>query len=608
MANTSPVVNYTSLDFDKVRDDLLAYITSISTFSDHNQKGSNLNILVKILAYIENLLAYNLNKSVNEGYLETANLRENVLKLIKPLNYNPYRSKSSSVHVDISVSQTDGNAPFFLLKYDRISVGAINFYYVGPGVDVTSTMSALDVPFYEGTLKTMESALIGNGFNFQKFLIPDTNVGDFLSIYTLKNDGSRVEWAKFEEGKLYANPPQALIYFIEETVDGYQVMFGNGVLGKRVAINEQIGYDYLKPSITQKTYGLTAFKWTGKGSTQSYNTYYTGGTIKQATIVPTSAYSTGSLAGSFKETIGEIKFNAPKFFQTQGRAITESDYYALAINHEWIQDAIVVGGDKLTPYELGKVYITVKPDVVNYPNETFSVLDLTTLKNYFLQFSVVTINPIVQNPQYIYLVLDIITRHKTVAAFPSVTDVKNAVKTYVKTTNGGFGDYFEYSKLRETIDNSDAKITSNLVDLKMYLYLFEEYHLTTVIDGIFVDENAYRFKCPKNLLDTTATGQLKKTYIQKILKSGYVLQTGDTLPIGAIPGDIIETLHEGIDYTVTYEDNSYITLSNFINGHLHFSAFDFKFFIYSKDEDIFMSEMELLTIEDDELSVMNQQV
>lgn len=584
----SPVISYVSLDFDKVRNDLLNYITSISTFTDHNKKGSNLNTLVKILAYIENLLAYNLNKSVNEGYLETANLRENVLKAIKPLNYTPYRSMSSSIHVDITRTQTEGSAPYFILKYDKITSGAISFYYTGTGIDLTSNPTALDVPFIEGTLITNENALIGDGFSLQNFLIPDTNIGDFLEIYTVQNDGSRTYWEAFEAGNNYANPPATLLYFVEETRDGYKITFGNGALGKRVAINEVIGYDYIKPSLTQKTYGLTAFTWSGKGNTQPINLNYVGGIIKQATVTPTTAYATGSLPGSFKESITEIKFNAPKFFQSQGRAVTEQDYYALAVNHPWIADAVVVGGDKFTPYELGKVYITVKPDIANYPYETFPTIDLATLKTFFLKYSIVTIDPIVQNPQYVYLVLDIITRHKTVSVFPSVVDVANAVKSYIKTTNGAFGDYFEYSGLRKTIDASDTKVTSNLVDLKMYVYLFSTYHKV-----INITEDIYRFKCPKNLLDTSASGQTKKTYIHKILKSS---------------STIVATLDEGVDYQILYETNNYITLSGFAGGVLDFVLYDYKLFIYTQDEDIFLSDMELLTIEDNEITVTNEQV
>lgn len=585
----TPKINFTSLDFDDIKQDLIDYITSASSFTDANNEGSNLNLMVGLLAYITNLLGYNLNQGINETYIDTVELRQNILKIIKILNYKPYRRTSAAVSVDLS-SVIGTSSPKFLLKYDRILSGALKFYYTGTNVEVTGS-TYQGARFLEGTLTTKESALIGDGTDFQFFNIDDPDIGDFFQLYRVNLDNSRTYYEQFDEGRVYVSPSTQLLYFVEEVSDGYKISFGNGKLGFRPAIGEVIGYDYIKPTADQETNKLVDFTWDGGGSAEIINAGFLGGHITQANAVVSPTLSpNGSIGGGPKESIEEIRFNAPKFYQSQSRAVTESDYFALALKNNLIQKAEVVGGDKLSPLELGKVYITVKPDPANYPFDDFTTADLAMLKDYFDRFKVVTIQPILRNPMYIHVVLSIIARYTAESSIPSVGAIKAALDQFVNTENSNFGDYLEFSKLVATIDKSDVLITSNLTTMKLYTPLKSLW----VLPG-----SVFRFKLTQFLYNTSATGASKKTYIQIY----------DTQATGG-PA-ITTTLYEGIDYQIEYQADNYVRIFGYGTGLLtDFVNQEYRFHFFVQDDDVFLNNSagQIFLLKDNEVSVSVQKV
>lgn len=541
----TPNIDFTKIDFDALKQDLIDYIKNTSEFNSHDFAGSNLNLVMNLLAYVTTLLSYNLNQSINENYLSTADLRSNILKIVKLLNYVPYRKQSSQVKVNLSdiVLSVDVGAAY-LLKYDKISSNGLNFYYTGEQTEILdTTMNA--ITFYEGTLNTLTTAYTGDDTDFQSFIIENTDIGNYLSIYTYDNtdilNPIRTQWTEFDEGTEYADSGNALIYFIEEVTEGYKISFGNNKLGKRPALGEKIGYEFIVPTGTTAD-SLATFSWVGGGKSEDYNVAYTEKIISSATI-SLDADNTGSYGYSDKESIAEIKFNAPKFFNTQARAVTEDDYYSIAIKHPLISKASAIGGEKITnptgAIKLGKVYISVKPEPTVYPQPRFIADDLATLKDYFLKYSVVTIEPIVLNPQIIYLKINTRLRY-TADRSPSIGQTISDIQTFINTDNSDFGQYLEFSKLTAKIDSADTLTTSNLTTMEKYVTLSNENY---VYDGEFVVPGEYRVKLPKNLYDTTQTGSLLKTRIEQFDTYTKVI-----------------TYNEDTDYTVEYLASDYVKI------------------------------------------------
>jgi len=534
-------ISYTAIDFDVLKQELINYISSQSEFTDYNVEGANMSLLLDLLAYITNILSYNLNQGINENYLDTAELRSNILKIIKTLNYVPSRSTSSKIYADLSgieISSEIGATTQNLLTYDKISGGGYDFYYVGSPVEIqTATGGYENISsklFYEGLLVELTSVFTGDNTDFQEYIIEDTVVGEYLKVYTYDSvTDTRTYWEQFDEGAIYSDPGNAYIYFIEEQEIGYRIYFGNNSLGRRPILNERIDFEYIRPTGIAAN-SIDTFTWTGGGTDAELWKNYTNDYITAATVaINSSGGQSISYGGDEKETIAEIKFNAPKFWQTQGRAVTASDYTALALTNSLVDKAISVGGQDVTPTQLGKVFVTVKPDEDVVGSNLFSTTQLTELKTELELKSVVSIDVVTQNPQYIYLLPTTVLRYTGTQA-PSLSATSSAVDIFINTSNSDFGEYLEFSKLVATIDDADTITTSNITSMEMYSLIKETHVENEDVNGTKIEDGDYLITLGKNL-DTT--------YTTKILK--YDDQTGSPTQ-----------LDEGVDYTITYIDDN----------------------------------------------------
>lgn len=570
MANE--VISYADIDFNSLQADIISYITQQSEFTDQNRQGSNFQLLTKILAYVTTLLSYNLNQGVNETYLDSAQLRSNVLKIIKILNYVPARKQSAKVYADLSAIVA---SPNFLKQYDSIIGADKTFYYVGEDFDLGVATSKSNVLFTEGTFVQNLTAYTGNGTEFQSFIIEDTNIGQYFRWFAYDtNTQVKTYWTEFDPTAVYTEPQIAEIFFIEEIEQGYKISCGNNKQGLIFANNTNFGYEYLQPSDAADANEIATFEWNA-------------GTFITEATVGLNAVNDASYSAEPKETIANIKYNAPKFFQTQGREVVESDYYAFAIKHPWIENADVIGGEKIIPEQLGKVFITVKADPIAVGNIYFSESELSTLRDYFKTYNVVTINPIVRNPQFVYLILSSILRYTTVQQ-PSKTLVGSAVDTYVNTSNAKFGDYLEFSKLQAVVDTADSLITSSLLTLVKYVWITSDNY--TDIDG---NGNKYE----TNTYTITLSKKVDIAYTTRIVE----LSSG---------GTILNTYTQDVDYGITYLDGT--GLSGYCQVVFYETGFtlgidqtgndnEYRLYFETVDQDIFLNSGQIFTIKKQEV-------
>jgi len=513
-------INFSEIDFNELKQAIIDYITDTSDFEDQNVEGSNFNLLCGLLAYVTNILSYNLNQAVNETYISTVELRSNLLKIVKLLNYVPYRKQSSRIKVDVEVlniSTVLNATSQYLLKYDQISAGGYNFYYIGENIELVQTNDSGNyvlrgVTFYEGEFIELLSSFTGDNTDFQEYIIEDDDVGAYLKVFTIDSvTGNRTYWELYDEGAVYDNPGSEPIYFLEEIEEGYKIFFGNNKLGKSPEVDEIIGFEYIKPSGNEAN-ELVTYSWTGDGLNTTINTGFNQNYITNATLTinQSSDNIQKSYAGAPRETIEEIKFNAPKFYTSQARAVTENDYASLAIKHEWVDKANTTGGEKIlkaestSEYELGKVFINAKTDTSVYPFILFTETDLEVIRQYLLNFSVVTINPIVRNAQYIYLSNESTIRY-TSDKIPSIEDTATSISSYVNGTQSNFEEYFEYTKYTTNIDDADVLTTSNITKLEKYIILYDTETIVPNTYEIYENEvrtGVYVTKFAKNIKKT----------------------------------------------------------------------------------------------------------
>lgn len=556
----SEFIDFTETDFSTLKQNLIDYITNTSEFTDQNVEGSNFNLMVSLLAYINEILSYNLNNVINERFLNTAKLRTNVLKLLKTLNYTPYRKQSSTIYLDLYIPYDKDKKNLYLHKYDSVKSGDYIFYYLGddqyPQVYVqaitgTKFLKYSECEFAEGELVVSSASQFdiregddieetnefytGTGKDYQTYTIYDMEMGEHFRVLQNKDD-EVVEWEIFDEKTDYVNAAESELFFLEEVDKGYQIEFGNDKLGKAPLTTDVLGYLYLRPSGAEAN-ELEDFEF-NNGVDLTSDDFGTTGFIEPP---DDDDFMQSSYGGGEKETLEEIRTLAPKWFNTQSRAVTEDDYKTIALRHPLIEKANVIGGQNVISSQtsskmLGKVYIYVKPDTDVYPSLTFSdyVLD-TTLKDYFKQYSVVTIDPIVNNVSYLYYRPYMELKYITDKA-PDEETIKTTLVDYMADEQGQFGEYFEESKFKAIVGSSDPLINSVVFHSEKYIILE---------NGTSID-NPNNFEFKTQSVPAERTGVYKLTlakYLQKwkidlrqtipLLEYNYLSYDadGDALPV-----------------------------------------------------------------------------
>jgi Straboviridae baseplate wedge protein Gp6 len=506
----SDFIDFTETDFQQLKTNLIEYITNQSEFTDQNTEGSNFNLVSSLLAYLSEILGFNLNSVINERFINTAKLRTNILKLLKTLNYTPYRKQSSQIYLDLYVPYDVDKRDYYLTTYDSVKSGNYIFYYIGadkyPEVYVQPItgikyLKYTECLFAEGQLvvsgaetfniRTGEDVeetnefYVGTNKDYQTFDILDQEMGSFFKILQNKNN-EIIEWDIFDEKQDYVNASLTELFFLEEIDNGYQLEFGNNKLGKAPEDTDTLGYVYIRPTGIEAN-ELNTFTF-NNGEYLSDTDFGTSGFIEPP---DSDDFMQLSYGGGDKETLEEIKFTAPKFHNTQSRAVTEEDYKTIALRHPLIEKANVIGGQKVISKQtsgkmLGKVYIYVKPDIKHYPNLEFSdnILD-NILKTYFKEYSVVTIDPIVNNVNYIFYLPYIELKYVSDKA-PNEEDIKQILDDYMANEQGQFGEYFEESKFIEQVGQSDALINSVVFNSEKYI---------EIDNGTYIDNpNNFEFK------------------------------------------------------------------------------------------------------------------
>lgn len=554
-------INFTNINFDEIKADLKTFIKNTSDFNTYNFESSNLVLIVNLLSYLTNILSFYINQGVNEFYIDSVRLRKNLLSIVKSLNYLPARTNSSYVYVNLIATPTVDGTDVIIPRYSLFTAGEYNFYNTEQLIFEQANNYLLEnIKLTEGIINQV--SFTGDGTEFQEYKVENTAMGDYLRVwgYELDEEGNETsveeDWDLYTEILSLPNPVNAKIYFLEEIETGYKISFGNGSFGYIPVDGHTYSLDYLVSS------GADADEL----SEDQFSFSGTGTNLDSLTLefsTETGYATTQSFGGADKESIDSIKFNAPKFYNSQGRAVTDDDYLAIILRRADVSKANVIGGENLSPQQLGKVYIYAKPA----SGLTFSNTELTTLRNYLLNYSVKTINPIVNNPDYIYFDIDSTIRYT--GSQPSSTSIINDLDTYINSSVQEFETYFKYSKFIDIINDADSLIASNLTTLK-------KYRLITDDDVSSGDD--YSFYLTKYL----ATSGIK-LYIEEWTK--------DPTPV------LNNTINEGDLTSLSVDTDS--GLVTFTYSSFDFNTYTYKCYFNTQDNDIFTNFNQLLYLDTD---------
>ena len=481
-----PFTKFTNLDFDQIKTSIKDYLRANSTFSDFDFEGSNFSVLIDTLAYNTYITAFNSNMIVNESFLDSATLRENVVSLARNIGYVPRSRTSARATISFTVS-TSEDTPTLTLRRGLVCVGTANdtTYTFSIPEDVTATVvdgiaSFDQVEVYQGTYLTKQFTY--DGSLDQRFILNNSFIDtSTLSVYVRRtNDsGLGIEYTAIDN--ILDTTAESRIYILQEIQDEkYEIKFGDGIIGKK--LGDAVGSDgtvitanYI---ITDGEDGNGASVFTFSGSITTANDRI----INPGTVTITTNQS--SQNGSSIETIDSIKYYAPRVYSAQNRAVTSRDYEAIVKRiYPETESVAVVGGEELDPPEYGNVIISIKPKNGSFVSDFNKSRILSQLK----QYTVSGINPRIIDLKILYVEVDsaVYYNYSQTSSVDSLkTNVLNSLTKYSESLDlNKFGGRFKYSKVLSIIDTTDSAITSNITkvrirrDLKAALNQFAQYEL-----------------------------------------------------------------------------------------------------------------------------------
>lgn len=475
-----PYTQVSNLDYNDIKIALKEYLRSQSDFTDFDFEGSVWSTVLDVLAYNTYYTAFNTNLVVNELFLDSATLRDNVVGIAKQLGYTPKSITSPVAYVTFDIEFT-GNAPDVAIL--KAGTGFVTIYdsslYQYIAVEdhsapvVNNIASFFNVPVYEGSLVT-NSYTVNNSLKSQRFIIDNTSVDtSSIRIKVFESQNSTAfQYYERVDNILDLNA-ESQAYFVNEIEDEkYEIYFGDGVLGRKLETGQYIEISYL---ITNGPDTNGAFNFTFNGViVDNYgDSYPLSATINAGQTIKSSG-------GEAIESIDKIKFNAPKFFGTQNRAVTATDYGAIIRKiYPAIADIITFGGENADPPEYGKVKIVVKPSNTNLLSSFTKQEIIRKLKEYM----VASVTPEIIDPSILYVELDskiYYNRTKTTSTSAEIQNkVISSVEAYIRQSDTEkFNGRFRYSKFIGVIDDADRAINSNATTVTMRKDFYPEINST----------------------------------------------------------------------------------------------------------------------------------
>jgi len=447
------------LDFDGIKDNLKTFLSQQDEFTDYDFEGSGMNVLLDVLAYNTHYLGYNANMLANEMYLDSADQRSSVVSLAKQVGYTPKSSVSSKATIDVVVNNASG-ASLTMSRGTKFSttVDGTNYSFVN-NADVSISpsdgvykFSNLDI--FEGTYLNFKYTA-NTSDKDQRFIIPN----DFVDTTTLtvkvqeSSSDSTTNTYKLASG-VTGLDSTSKVYFLQEVENGrYEVYFGDGVIGQAIADGNIVILDYITCNLDEPN-GATSFTLSG-----------TVGGFANVTIT-----TLGNAAnGSGPETIKSIKYNAPRDYSAQDRAVTADDYKVLVKSlYANAQSVQVYGGEDAATPDYGKVYISIKAKSGSNLTEVTKTSLVQSLKS----FAVASVTPIIIDPETTFITLTTTFKYDSSLTTKDLstieTNVLNAVSSYNTDTLEDFTGMFRYSAVGQVIDGADTSILSNITKIKMY--------------------------------------------------------------------------------------------------------------------------------------------
>ena len=497
-----PYTQVANLDFEDIKVALKDYLRAQSDFTDYDFEGSALSTLIDTLAYNTYYTAFNTNMVVNELFIDSATLRDNVVAIAKQLGYRPKSATSPTAYISFTVTYTNPTTDTelilkkgtgFIASYDNNVYQYVVLDDVKAQV-INDVATFTDVAIKEGTQLT-NTFTVNTSLKSQRFILDNQNIDTNTIRVKVYPTGGTFSEPYLVADNILGVDGTSKVFFLDEIEDErYEILMGDGVLGAKLENNARIEVSYLT---------------TAGPESNGVRTFVFSGVLENPNGVSPSAFTTSitsttaSAGGEEIESTQKIKYTAPKAYGTQDRAVTAQDYEAIVRRiYPATSDIIIFGGEEQDPPEYGRVFISLKPKDASYLTSLTKKQIVADLKKYV----VASVEPKLIDPSILYVELSSKIYYNGESTDQTTAQIRDkvigGVQSYLDTSDTEkFNGKFRYSKMVGVIDDSDKSINSNLTSVTMRKDFYPSLNSTFYYEVCF--QNEFDKDCDEPVLSST---------------------------------------------------------------------------------------------------------
>ena len=461
MADVASKLKVSELDFDTIKSNLKNFLSDQNELSDYNFDGSSMSIILDLLAYNTHYNAFYLNMIANEMFLDTATIRNSVVSRAKHLGYTPLSVRGAKAYIDLTISPADTPATIVIAKDTQFSSVINGTSYIFATSNSTTVNVNSNGIYTTANVELTQGVPLTHRYTAniadpdQKFNLPNSNTDTSTLRVRIKSSATTSNLYTYDlANDTTTVNSTANVYWLEESEDGkYEVLFGDGIIGRKLSSGNVV---LLSSQVAdgEDTNGAKSF--TMVSDVGGYSNV----------IVSTRTSASG---GQIRDSIDQIKFNAPRNYQAQNRAVTVNDYIRiLQRDYPAAESVIAWGGETSDPPVYGKIYIAVKPA----SGLTLSTATKDFIKNTVLgKRNVVSITPEIQDPDYMYVTIDSTVKFDSTKTTQTADTIKasisNTIYQYGQDNLRNFANDFRYSPMIKKIDETETSVESSLTTVKL---------------------------------------------------------------------------------------------------------------------------------------------
>ena len=464
-ANSSIVL--TQLDFDSYKDSLKTFLKSQDRFKDYDFDGSNLSVLLDVLSYNTYQNAFYLNMISNEMFLDSAKLRDSVISHAKELNYLPRSFRSSSAVIQLVITSSDASKRSIVIPKgtsftSRVDDFTYNFSTTENYVITNRTPSGSNFVYESEAIRVYEGNYLSDTYtvNYDRplnYKISNKRVDlESLLVTVFEDNGTTVQTYK-RATSLFGHDGNSKVFFLQPGIgDTYEVVFGDGVVGRKPKNNSVCIIEYRTCN--------------GELPNGAFKFINTARIDNEPNVVIETI--TAATDGAVAEDLNSIKYNAPRAFTTQERAVTSEDYEnLLKANFPEINAVVAYGGEDANPPQYGRIFLSIDLDEV----DGLPKIKEAEYKRFLRSRSSVAIEPLFVSPDYTYLYVKTNIKYNINLTGLNPEDIRtnviDSILTHASVNLNNFGRTLRYSRFIRDIDAAETSIISNETEVELVKYL-----------------------------------------------------------------------------------------------------------------------------------------